>query len=161
MREMGYCFSQSSLKNIRINQSFRLNKLIITVKYLMCWLPSLIFRLPSETSFPVLPSLKRYSPHMFFFALLVVFPLCNSTFIPFLLPSILCLKLNFVLDNRWPLSANLLLLPVFTFAHHFASPYLLCKRSQGSAFSKISYLIQPLFPRQDFVHLFIHSFSKY
>ena len=163
MLETSYCFSQFSPKNIKINQSFCLNKLIIIVKYLMCSVPSLIVKLQSENHFSFFPH-SNVMPCVFLCSSL--FP-PNNVFIPLHLLSLLSLslKFNYILDNRYILdnfcsSGCFFFLFVFAFSHHFASSYLICERSWNSLFSEGSCLIHLLSSRWDFIHLFTHSFDK-
>ena len=114
-------------------------------------------------SFLILSSLKHDALHLFFFALLFLSP--NDVFIPLHLLSILslALKLNYILDNRWSLSAPRVVfcfVLFFAFSHYFASSYLLCERSRGSLFSEGSCLIHLPSSRRDFIRLFTHSFHK-
>lgn len=78
--EMGYCFSQFSPKNIKINQSFCLNKLIIIVKYLMCSVASLIVKLQSENHSSFFPH-SNVMPCTYFSLLFSFFPLMTSSFL--------------------------------------------------------------------------------
>ena len=160
---MGYCFSQFSPKNIKINQSFCLNKLIIIVKYLMCSVASLIIKLQSENHSSFFPH-SNVMPCLYFSLLFSFFPLITSSFPPHLLSILsLALKFNHILDYRWSLPAPLAVfcfVLFFAFSHHFASSYLLRERSRGSLFSEGSCLIHLPSSRRDFIRLFTHSFHK-